>query len=268
MTTRKKIFSGLAMLSVLMTASVVFGQEAGEAAKEMSLMDMIAQGGWAMYPLGLCSFLLVAIIVVNFRQIAEKKMMPPDLLAQIKSAAQTQNIASVWNMAQNSDTLFARGLSAGLRHIDPEDPASSKPRMEEGIAEAISREESKLSFWMNFLSLIAAISPMLGLLGTVSGMIGAFQKIGAGGMGKPELLASNIGEALITTATGLVIAIPAMFFYFLFRNLLDRILTDAEREYSTVLEDITGTGIAGFVMEEPEPPPAAPAVSADAPQTE
>jgi len=67
---------------------------------------------------------------------------------------------------------------------------------------------------INYLSIIAQIAPMLGLLGTVSGMIKAFQKIGMGGMGKPELLAADIGEAMVTTATGLIIGIPAMFFYF------------------------------------------------------
>ena len=71
---------------------------------------------------------------------------------------------------------------------------------------------------INYLSIIAQIAPMLGLLGTVSGMIKAFQKIGLGGMGKPELLASNIGEAMITTAAGLIIGIPAMFFYFYLKS--------------------------------------------------
>ncbi len=114
--------------------------------------------------------------------------------------------------------------------------------MEGAIAEAVGREEAQVGFWINFLSLFTGISPMIGLLGTVSGMIGAFQKIGIGGMGKPELLAGNIGEALITTATGLIIAIPAMFAYFIFRNNLSRIVRDAESEYSVIIDSLTGTG--------------------------
>jgi biopolymer transport protein ExbB len=114
--------------------------------------------------------------------------------------------------------------------------------MENAIAEAVGREEAQVGFWINFLSLITGVSPMIGLLGTVSGMIGAFQKIGMGGMGKPELLASNIGEALITTATGLCIAIPAMFAYFIFRNNLSRIVREAESEYSAILDALTGAG--------------------------
>jgi biopolymer transport protein ExbB len=71
---------------------------------------------------------------------------------------------------------------------------------------------------IGYLSIIGAVAPMLGLLGTVSGMIKAFQHISRGGMGKPEVLAADIGEALVTTATGLIVAIPAMLFYFYFKN--------------------------------------------------
>jgi biopolymer transport protein ExbB len=218
--------------------------------KNVSLWDMLKQGGWAMWPLGLCSFFLIAMVAMNFRQVNRKKIMPPELVAGLKNAAAQQDLGTVWTAASQSEAIFGRALTAGLRHLDPERLEESKPRAEEGVAEAVSRSESQLSFWINFLSLVAAISPMIGLLGTVSGMIGAFQKIGSGGMGKPELLAADIGEALITTATGLVIAIPAMFFFFLFRNILNHILSDAEEEFSTILDDVTGTGFAGVVVEE------------------
>jgi biopolymer transport protein ExbB len=92
------------------------------------------------------------------------------------------------------------------------------------------------------LSLFASISPMIGLLGTVSGMIGAFGKIGLGGMGRPEQLAENIKEALFTTAAGLMIAIPAIFAFFLFRNNLSRIIREAEALYSEIMDALTGSG--------------------------
>jgi biopolymer transport protein ExbB len=217
----------------------------------MSLWDMLKQGGWAMYPLGLCSFALIALIVMNFRQVSQKKMVPAELVSEYRGLAARQDIAGIWQRASASDVFFARGLAAGLRHINPDDLEGCKPRMEEAISEVVSRQESQTGFWINFLSLVAGIAPMLGLLGTVSGMIGAFQKIGAGGMGKPELLAADIGEALITTATGLTIAIPAMFFYFLFRNMLNRILVAAEEEYSVIMDEVTGTGITEIVGDEP-----------------
>jgi len=224
--------------------------EAAAQARALSLWDLIKQGGWAMWPLGLCSFLLIAMVIVNFMQVNEKKVMPPQLLGQIRAAAQGQDLAGVWELATGTSSLFSNALAAGLRHVDPEDPAASKTNMEDAIAENMARQESQLGFWINFLSLIAGIAPMIGLLGTVSGMIGAFQKIAGGGMGKPELLAGDIGEALTTTATGLVIAIPALFFFFLFRNILNRIMVRAEEQFSIVLDELTGTGISEVVYEE------------------
>jgi biopolymer transport protein ExbB len=231
---------------------------APSAAKKMTLWDLIVVGGWAMWPLGGCSFALVALAVMNYRQLAAAKMMPPEALAQIRAAAREQDLQKTWEAAGATKSLFTNALAVGLRHLDLADIEASKPKAEAAIAEAVGREESTASYWINFLSLITAISPMLGLLGTVSGMIGAFQKIAGGGMGKPELLAGNIGEALITTAAGLIIAIPSMFFYFLFRNKLNSIIQRAEEQYSMVLDDLTGTGLS---VEE-EPPAAAPAAPA------
>ena len=87
--------------------------------------------------------------------------------------------------------------------------------------DSIEGEDGGISQWINYLNVVAAVAPMIGLLGTVSGMISAFQTIGQVGMGDPSALAEDIGEALITTATGLTIGIPAMIAYFVFRNRLN-----------------------------------------------
>lgn len=96
------------------------------------------------------------------------------------------------------------------------------------LDQRIQAIEGSILRWIQYLNVIATIAPMVGLLGTVSGMIGAFQTIATGGMGKPELLAGDIGEALITTATGLTIGIPAMVFFFVLRNRLDGRLEQLE----------------------------------------
>ena len=212
------------------------------APKSQSLWDIIKTGGWAMYPLGACSVLLVTFVVLNIRMVSRGNLMPTSVVAPIRSAAAQHDVGQMYSICQSSPCLFTKGLVPGLRKLNPDDPAASKNDMEGAIAESVGREEAQVSFWINFLSLITGVAPMIGLLGTVSGMIGAFQKIGAGGMGKPELLASNIGEALITTATGLCIAIPAMFAYFIFRNNLSRIIREAEGEYSAILDALTGAG--------------------------
>jgi biopolymer transport protein ExbB len=213
---------------------------------QVTLIHLIKSGGWAMWPLGACSFATVSLILLNFQRVNRGKMVPQMLVSQIRSAASTGDIQQVWNATTTTDTFFTRGLLAGLRQYRGDDPLGSRKKMEEAIAETAGREETRYAFFVNFLALLTTMSPMWGLLGTVSGMIGAFSKIGGGGMGKPEMLAKNISEALVCTATGLLIAITAMGFYFLFRNILNTVMKDAEAGYSEILDALMGQGGATF----------------------
>lgn len=212
---------------------------AAPAPKKKTLLDTYKIGGWAMHPLLLCSIGVVSISVLNVRSMNRKTLLPPEPLANIKSASLLQDYVKVAELANASDSLVTNALANGMRLFDPNDPEGSKPKVVEAIAESMSRQESKHAYWLNFLQLITAVAPMLGLLGTVSGMIGAFDKIGMGGMGKPELLAANIGEAMVTTAAGLIVAIPAMFAYFLFRNYLNKLLSEAEEHITVILDNLT-----------------------------
>ena len=213
--------------------------EAVPAPKKKTLLDTYKIGGWAMHPLLLCSIGVVSISVLNFRGMNRKNLIPAEPLASIKSASELQDYVKVSEIASAHDSLVTTALASGMRLFDPNDPEGSKPKVEEAISESMGRQEAKHAFWLNFLQLITAVAPMLGLLGTVSGMIGAFDKIGMGGMGKPELLAANIGEAMITTAAGLIVAIPSMFAYFLFRNYLNKLLSEAEEHITVILDNLT-----------------------------
>ena len=196
--------------------------------------------GWCGWPLAFCSIGVVTMVILNMRLVTRKNLMPVGVVVPLLAAAEQRDVGQMYSLCRAAPNLFTKGLMAGLRKINPDDPAGSKENMEGAIAEAVGREEAQVSFWINFLSLFASISPMIGLLGTVSGMIGAFGKIGLGGMGKPELLAENIKEALFTTAAGLMIAIPAIFAFFIFRNNLSRIIRDAEAAYSELVDHLTG----------------------------
>jgi len=246
MKTRTLTFAAIVAVALCIGwTTTVLAQDPNEpvAPKTTTLMDLIRGGGWAMWPLGTLSFAMIAMATVNYQKINMNKMIPPETLGQLKASAKNQDVQKVYDLASAVPSLFTNALAAGLRKMNPDDPIGSKSLVEEAISEAVAREEAQFGFWINFLSLISAVSPMVGLLGTVSGMIGAFQKIGAGGMGKPEVLAGDIGQALITTATGLVIAIPAMFCFFMFRNLLNRIIQRAEGEYSEILDELTTSGL-------------------------
>ena len=248
----KKLFASLALAALLLPLGAAIAQEppppappADTAAPPPQTQSLwrryIVPLGWCGYPLALCSIGVVTMIILNVRMVTRKNLMPVGVVIPLRAAAEQRDVGQMYSLARATPNLFTKGLLPGLRKINPEDPAASKTNMEGAIAEAVGREEAQVSFWINFLSLFASISPMVGLLGTVSGMIGAFGKIGSGGMGKPELLAEYIKEALFTTAAGLMIAIPAIFAFFIFRNNLSRIIRDAEGEYSFLLDALTGT---------------------------
>ena len=111
-----------------------------------------------------------------------------------------------------------------------------RDKLDETVHEQFEIEEHAVSQWIHYINVIATVSPMIGLLGTVSGMIGAFQTMSAGGMGRPELLAGNIGEALITTATGLCIGIPAMIAHSYFNNRLNNQLVENKHRANAISE--------------------------------
>jgi biopolymer transport protein ExbB len=161
---------------------------------QISLFSLLSQGGWAMIPLALLSFSLFSLILLVWLQTSP----------------------AAFGLRPNR--LYTTGILQDLLPRLQENGASDRSvRVEDALASV----ESATLRWIQYLNVIATIAPMVGLLGTVSGMIGAFQTIASGGMGKPELLAGDIGEALITTATGLVIGIPAMIFFFILRNRLE-----------------------------------------------
>ena len=247
----KKTFAILALAALLLPLGTALAQDPpppappadapAPAPTKITLWGMIKTGGWAMWPLGLCSVGVVTMIVLNVRMVSRKALLPAAVVVPLRAAAEQRDVGQMYSLCRATPNLFTKGLMPGLRKINPEDPAASKENIEAAIAESVGREEAQVSFWINFLSLFASISPMIGLLGTVSGMIGAFGKIGMGGMGRPEQLAENIKEALFTTAAGLMIAIPAIFAFFIFRNNLSRIIRDAEAAYSELVDYLTGT---------------------------
>ena len=196
--------------------SVGFAQ-GSEPASQVSLLQLIKTGGWAMWPLGGFSIFMVTLIIQNFMNLRPKVLLHHEQMPALLEMMMGRKVKSALIYCRKNPSLFANTLGAGLeRCLD--DEVIDFMNVKESVEEASIEQTSKLMKPIDYLSIIGASAPMLGLLGTVSGMIKAFNTMGTTGMGKPELLAANIGEALITTATGLVIAIPAMFFFFFFKK--------------------------------------------------
>jgi len=209
------------MLVGLLVAPMAMAQEpAAEnetvAKQEVTVGGMLKQGGWAMFPLGLMSMAMIYFVVRNILMLREKTLLRADLKEELEAAIGRKNITAAREICGANPSLMTSVLDAGLERINENDFDSA--HITEAIEEAGNEQMVTFMKSVNYLSIIGGTAPMLGLLGTVSGMIKAFSTIAAGGMGKPELLAGNIGEALITTATGLIIAIPAMICYFVFKN--------------------------------------------------
>jgi biopolymer transport protein ExbB len=226
----KKGFFGVIVMTVILVGMLVpmtttLAQEAGVpteqaapvAAENVTFGALIKQGGWAMYPLGLFSVVMIFLIIRNSMLLREKNMLRNDLKPQIEELMAKRDLSAVRQLCDDNDSLLTAVLDAGMERISEEHEYDSAHVME-AIEEAGNEQMVTFMKPINYLSIIGGTAPMLGLLGTVSGMIKAFSIIAQGGMGDPGKLAGSIGEALITTATGLLIAIPAMIAYFIFKN--------------------------------------------------
>lgn len=211
--------------SLFLCPSLLFGAEATETAAsatggDVSLWNLLAQGGWAMWPLGFCLFAAIALSIHAARETRRMRFIPDAILPELSASMQRRNIAAAQKLVAENPSVLSRVLTPALPRARVERADGNKAAVEASVAESLEHEEALIGQWVNYLNVVATVAPMVGLLGTVSGMIGAFQTIASGGMGRPELLAGDIGEALITTATGLVIGIPAMVAYFVLRNRL------------------------------------------------
>ena len=245
----KKIIKVACSLSLMLGSAAMAAEAGAEAAvsvEKTTLWMMIRQGGWAMIPLGLLSMAMVYFIVQNFLALREKTLLRPDLIPEFIELMKEKKIVEAHSLCKENVTLFTYVFQAGLERCSVNREINFE-KVKEGISEASIEEITTYMKPIDYLSIIGAVAPMVGLLGTVSGMIKAFQTIGAQGMGKPEALAGNIGEALVTTATGLIVAIPAMLFYYYFRNSFIKSTATLGRNIGGLLDTLeTGELPLGF----------------------
>lgn len=229
------------------------GEPAAKAGK--SLWDLWVVGGPVMWPIGLCSVAGIGLTIYCGLQYRLLKMAHPEIEPALRKAIGTLDFKTANTLCSGAPCMLTTILAAGLsRAGTPEnaDTASFEKAMEEASIEEITEWQKPL----NHLSLTAQIAPMLGLLGTVTGMIGAFDKIGMGAMGSPEKLAGDIGEAMITTAAGLIVAIPCMFAYFFFKGKFTGNVARVSRLLGDLVHQLdVGLKTGGIFEEEPAAEP-------------
>lgn len=225
-------FSLTSLGLALLTTSALAQQEAADAeelpeAADMSVMELFNAGGAIMYVLLLFSICAVGLVIYNFIMIRRKAFLRPDLEEQLRATMKDLHLDEAKKICDDNPSVLTNIVYAGLERVDDQhlDPEAVKEAMEDA-----SSEELAAPFVMiNYLSVIASVSPMVGLLGTVYGMVLAFRAISAQGMGQPQVLADNISLALVTTMGGLIVAIPSMIFYFFFKNRYGKIASGVSK---------------------------------------
>lgn len=189
------------------------------------MFDIIAAGGWLMLPIILCSVAVIAISIERYWTLNASKIAPRHQLGEVWNWIQKNELDSEKLRSLRRSSQLGRILAAGLSNS-----RHGRDVMKDSIEEAANQVIHEMERYLGVLGTIAAITPLLGLLGTVFGMIAVFNAIMLEGSGNAGVLAGGISQALITTAAGLCVAIPAMMSHRFFQRRVDSLVVVMEQE--------------------------------------
>lgn len=199
------------------------------------MLELIKTGGLLMWPIILCSIIAMAIVAERFWSLREMKIVPKNLVAKVWQWQKVGHLDKKRIQNLRDSSPLGMVLAAGLVNRN-----HSREIMKESIEETGRHVAHDLERFLNTLGTIASISPLLGLLGTVIGMIKVFTVITAQGVGDPSILSEGISEALLTTAAGLSVAIPSLMFHRYFRGKIDALIIIMEQEALKMVEVMHG----------------------------
>jgi biopolymer transport protein ExbB len=209
------------------------------------VFELVTAGGWLMVPIIACSIIAFAIIVERLWTLRVKRVIPRQLVAEVWDQARERKLNIERLQELRTGSPLGRILAAGLLNRN-----ASREIMKESIEDTGRHVVHELERYINTLGTIAAISPLLGLLGTVIGMIQVFSTITTAGVGNPGALAGGISQALITTAAGMVVAIPSLMAYRYFRGKVDMLVIRMEQQALRMVEVLHGQRSRENVMGE------------------
>jgi biopolymer transport protein ExbB len=189
------------------------------------MWEIIRAGGGFMWPIILCSVAAVAIVLERLWALQSNRVIPHDLSQKVWNWVEADQVSDKLILALRQNSPLGQLLAIGIANRD-RPRALMVERMQDGGRHVVH----DLERFLNSLGTIAAVSPLLGLLGTVAGIIHAFNAITANGIGDPRVLSGGIGEALITTAAGLSVAIPSLIAYRFLRGKVERLVVRMEKE--------------------------------------
>lgn len=214
----------------LMTLTLSAQEEEGGGQEEaQSLWDILSEGGFIALLIALLSIVAVTLVVKYIIDFQKDKVLPPEIVGEVDRLLQEEEYEEALSLCEMEPSVFTNIVAEGIAKI-----GMGKDEVERALDKAKKAEKTRLEGQISWLSLIGNIAPMVGLFGTVFGMITAFRQIAQKSNPTPSELAGGIYTALVTTALGLALAIPVLACYFYFRNRLSSLMNEVE----LIIEDI------------------------------
>jgi biopolymer transport protein ExbB len=237
--------SGTLLAVFLLMAGTLCAQGDGETATtevaDKTLIDVFLSGGFVMWFLLILSILVITFTVENFLKFRRNKLAPDAVLAMLQDAMNQGNYQQAIQVCAQNPCFLTKTVQAGLTRL-----GQGKEVVETAIADTATAESIKLKASMSYLSVIGATAPMFGLFGTTLGIIGAFDTLAKSGVADMASLSENISVALVTTAGGLVVAIPAYMLYYVVKNQAAKLLSLIDLDITVLLEGIPYEQLAGY----------------------
>jgi biopolymer transport protein ExbB len=205
-----------------------------------TLLDRIKDGGLIMIPIGICSIMTAFLMVDGFLRTSRKRTLPEMQVGSVKGLFRQGDYVGAFEYCKRNPSAFTNVCRIGIGLL-----GEGKAQVEEGIVGELAKENSQMQTYISYLSVIGVCTPMIGLLGTVAGMISAFDVLGHTGIGDPSQLSQAIGEVLIATASGLFIAIPAFGSYYYLRARAAKALHDIQDTMNALFRKMPYEQLAG-----------------------
>lgn len=232
---------------VLLVAAGSMAHAADKPPDQMSIIETILHGGPLIVGIWICilgtSMVLVTFSIQLFMTLRAENLAPKALMESLKSTIDAGNYQEAWETCKANKAYVAKVLQGALERLGRGQDAVQGALIEFGL-----RQSQPIKTKISYVSVIGVIAPMIGLLGTVIGMMGAFAVLGSSGVADPRGLALRIGEVLMATASGLFIAIPAFIFYYYFRNLATIMVGLSDDKLQHLMVDVPYEELHGIII--------------------
>jgi biopolymer transport protein ExbB len=232
-----RLFSGSLLFLLLNHPQIAQAAEANESTR--SLLDLYREGGFVMHVIAFCSVIATTVGAYCAVTLRRQAMLQVGIIPKLNDLISQRDLNKAYGVCEQNPGPLTRALKLALIRANFDRDMYNKAAMSEAIADECYREETKMMVVINYLNTLAVVAPMIGLLGTVSGMVKGFSALTAGKADTTEL-AKGIGEALIATGGGLLLAIPSMLMFFVFRGMLSSNISDIHSSLSHMLDRFTG----------------------------